>query len=160
MLTLELPSLYRKRRHGARDYFLHIPEPRVNLRVMVDGPDYRAHARSYGLDALKCQSVACLAGWLITWPDYRDWLTSRPLKGVTWFNNAQFNHLAEYLGLDQCRDFGPCGGGPTCLNLFASRCIKVDGPLAKHKGISDKIIALRRLDLIVDEADAACGCPS
>ena len=60
-------DVFLKRRRLARDYWLNVPPAMVNLDL-------------YGFDQLvneglgqKCGSVGCLAGWLQTMPEFREW---------------------------------------------------------------------------------------
>ena len=58
-----------KRLQGFRDYWLNIPPGHVDLAT-VGGENLHLE----GLDNLRnCYSVGCLAGWLTTMPEFRQW---------------------------------------------------------------------------------------
>jgi hypothetical protein len=130
---------YLKRRGLALDYFRHIPDEKVLLHHYVDGRgSYKAehrHFQSEGLDALQCGTMACLAGWLWTMPEYRDWCRERRMQITNPFNTCQ------YLG---CR---------MATGIFSRRCNGVDGPAALRGDVTDKTLAVRRLEKLVAETE-------
>lgn len=95
MLTHEAPEVYLKRRRLARDYFLQVPEGKVDECSRFLG-------------------------------DLRSWL-----------------------GIARDDD-----------DFSATRCKEVDGPDCKDLTLSDKTLALRRLDRLIAEAEAACAASS
>lgn len=133
MLTDEKPEVYLKRRMLARDYFMHVPEERVLLNKFTQGPDLLLFRTAIGFDALKCNAVACLAGWLWTLPEYREWAES---KGLPICDVAS---TSLWIGVGRC--FGD-------HNAFDPRG-------TKEGSGSDKGIAMRRLDALVREAEEA-----
>ena len=128
-----------KRRRLALDYFRHIPEEKVLLKHYVDGRKHpeaeQRHLQSEGLDALECGTLACLAGWLWTMPEYRDWCRERHMQIANSFNTSQ------YLG---CRQ---------TAGIFSRRCNGVDGPAAMCPDVTDKTLAVRRLEQLVAESE-------
>ena len=128
-----------KRRRLALDYFCQIPDEKVTLQHYVNGRGNPAaehqHLHSEGLDALQCGTMACLAGWLWTMPEYRDWCRERGIKITNAFNTSQ------YLGC------------PRSAGIFCRRCNGVDGPAALCRDVTDKTLALRRLEKLVGESE-------
>ena len=141
MLTTEPPAIYLKRRCLAKDYFQQIPDERVGLNGWVRGTEAQCaqHAASVGLDALTCDTVACLAGWLWTLPEYREWVRAQPEGYV-----ESCRLLQRFLGIDRRqRDSS---------SVFWPRNVRYDGADASNPAISDKTLALRRLDRLIAEA--------
>jgi len=134
MLSDETPEVYLKRRRLARDYFLHVPEERVNLGNYTDGKDEQLFRKMVGLDALKCESVACLAGWLWTMPEYQDWARAAHRK------IHSDEPLAAWLGINN----------PWTSMAFCPRMSSEP----RHLG-SDKSVAIARLDRLIAEAEEA-----
>jgi hypothetical protein len=141
-------SVYLKRRMLARDYLAQIPAEVINLddwvqpreEVAIGGrkPVIEAHLQANGLDALKCGSVACLAGWLWTMPEYKEW--SLKACGQPMHDS---HALRAWLGLDR---YDPCHEE---IFSAARGCYYDDGV---KEGTSDKDLALNRLDHIIKEA--------
>jgi hypothetical protein len=141
-------SVYLKRRMLARDYLAQIPAEVINLddwvqpreEVAIGGrkPVIEAHLQANGLDALQCGSVACLAGWLWTMPEYKEWCQK------VWHQPMhESSALRVWLGLDR---YDPCHE-----ELFsAARGCFYDDSISE--GASDKDLALHRLDQIIKEA--------
>src|SRR5215203_3588212 len=139
MLEIPPSEARLKRRRLALDYFRQIPDEKVLLEHYVDGRNNPAaeqrHLQSEGLDALQCGTMACLAGWLWTMPEYRDWCRERRIQIANSFNTAQ------YLG---CREVA---------GIFSRRCNGVDGPAALCRNVTDKTLAVRRLEKLVAESE-------
>lgn len=133
------PAVYLKRRRLARDYVLHVPDNRVALNEFVTG-DMDQFRQMEGLDALRCQTVACLAGWLWTLPEYRDYARTHHAS------ICDLGTLNKWLGLGH----GKYGADP-CPYPFGARV--ESGMKGEDAPVSDKTIALRRLDALVAEAE-------
>ena len=142
MLTDEPPAIYLKRRCLAKDYFQQIPDERVGLNGWVRGTEAQCaqHRTSIGLDALRCQTVACLGGWLMTMPEYREWVAQLKRPSGQFLSN-----LRMYLGLSDTPTYGE-------TRVFNGRCTLNDGPDARNPAVTDKTLALRRLDRLIAEA--------
>jgi hypothetical protein len=128
-----------KRRRLALDYFSQIPEEKVLLQHYIDGRESpeaeQRHLQSEGLDALHCGTIACLAGWLWTMPEYRDWCREARMQ------IANSSNTSQYLG---CREIA---------GIFSRRCNGVDGPAAMCPDVTDKTLAVRRLEKLVAESE-------
>lgn len=128
-----------KWRRLALDYFRQIPDEKIRLEHYVDGRGSPAaeqrHFQSEGLDALQCGTMACLAGWLWTMPEYRDWCRERRIQITSSFNTSQFLGCREIAG------------------IFSRRCNAVDGPAAMCPEVTDKALAVRRLEKLLAESE-------
>ena len=97
------------------------------------------HFQSEGLDALQCGTMACLAGWLWTMPEYRDWCRERRIQITNSFNTCQYLGSREVQG------------------IFSRRCNRVDGLGALCHDVTDKTLAVRRLEKLVAESEREVG---
>ena len=142
MLTDETPAIYLKRRRAAKHYFEQVPESLVELSLVVTGDNNSRFLRACGLEEAKaCDVTACLLGWLYTWPLYRAWgkLNRRPV-----YTNAL--SICQFLGL-------PVDGRLPYEFPFGARDSPNDSDkILRRRGDSDKTIALRRLDWLIEEA--------
>ena len=137
MLTNERRGIYLKRQHLAQEYFRQIPESRIELSSWIFGTDAQceAHLASCGLkDALACNTVACLAGWLFTMPEFCEW---RPPNrdGLL----SRLEDLGAFLGIEYRS------------RVFSMRSTYIDGPDARNPAVTDKTLAHRRLDRLIRE---------
>lgn len=124
-----IPSdeVYRTRRVLVRDYFLDIPESRIDLN-------------SFGFNVLTaeglgqgCGAVGCIAGWLQTMPEFRAWKKVYVQDGVPLTKdqmrnnfNAFLYNLEKFLGIHSRNSW-----------MFSSR---------RYRNIPQKSEALGRLE--------------
>lgn len=135
-LTLEVKL---KRARLARDYWRQIPPEKVcpRLSEFVSGEGFIngwVFEDAVGLDALQCEAVACLGGWLITMPE-----AIKAYGGPGRSLISRFTHLIDWLGV------------PLDQPLFAQRRPNESG--------TDWEVALKRLDdwIAELEREVACG---
>jgi hypothetical protein len=132
---METQEVYRKRRRLALDYWNQIPPAKVypGLRWFIGGTgkEIQQHEGAVGLDALSCGTVACVAGWLYTMPEFREWTGTQ-------FDDGTYNHLyalERFLGVQDSR-------------LFRERD---DADDKFGEGLSDHEVGRRRLQQLVGE---------
>lgn len=106
-----------KRRQAARDYWLQIPPRKVDvslahyvtmdsssvdpMRPLATSPAEQ-HLSACGLDALQCGTFACVAGWLFTMPEYRDYRAQHmPDKSMQMDIDDNVDCLCEFLGVSR-----------------------------------------------------------
>lgn len=133
MLTDHPPAIYLKRRRLALDYFCQFPPTRIWLNTFFSGPDAATFEKSLGLDCLRCNSTACVAGVLHTMPEYRETMKKSTLHLIA---------LNAYLDI------------PSGTHLFGPRAAETDGPDASNPAVSDWELGRRRLERLVKEAEA------
>jgi len=122
----------------ARNYWLGVPEDRVAYRLgdWIRGPSRNReekHLNAYGYEFLKCGTVACLAGVLMTMPEVQDDARYTRIENTL---AARILHLTEWLGLE------------TSISYLLSTC-----DLGDHE--SDKEVGLVRLDQYIATLEAA-----
>ena len=147
MLTTESARTYLARRRAARKFFEAIPGAQVDLADWVREDHYADHFQLPVEGAIRCGSVACLAGWLFIMPEYRAWCLQRGHVAAT------PNALKQWLGIEhRINEAHDVFNSP-----FVCRYSGLyDDPNAGN--LSDKEIAEERLTLLINEAiEAARG---
>lgn len=137
---MELSDECRKNVMLTRDYMLNIPNYKVDMSTFFTGIDEDKFLTYEGLDALKCHTVACLAGWIMTMPEYREWVRkNHPHTDVHALNP---HHAMEWLIGER--------------NAFTSNMFSIRKPIECQYPLgmmTDHEIAIHRLDMVLAGED-------
>jgi len=141
MLTTESAKTYLDRRCKALKFFESIPDAQVDLADWVREDHYAEHFQLPVEGAIKCGSVACLAGWLFIMPEYRAWCAAGGHVAAT------PNALKQWLGIPDLSN--------EAHDVFNSPFVcRFSGLYDDDNAyvLSDKEIAEERLTLLINEA--------
>ena len=159
----ELTAEHLMHRKALLEYMRCIPEKKVHLNAYVSVDDsyymseaakrlaFDEHIETKGLSALACGTVGCLAGWMVTMPEFHEW---RERHGIFKPRNGDFWHvtvLLTFIGFtvtEHQRVYEKYDSGQP----FSSRTAREE-----FDGLSDHAAAIRRCERLVAYAERTLG---
>jgi len=136
---------------------LRVPQQRVDLSIFVDVKGMsdteaemivQQHLSAVGMEQAPCQTVGCLAGWMVTMPDVQRMLAQQQQTETS----NTFASLNEYIGFGFTMREG--AGYTRFLSPFSART--EEEQRGKYKRMTDWEIACERCVSLIVYAEQRC----